>query len=113
MPKLDFNTAIMPTLDLTMMDDDHTEVRVTVPTEGLVEELQAAGAQLQGIMEKQDAAGIQAVYNLAARLMSCNREGLQMTADDLRGKYRLNLEALLLFFSAYMDFISEINNAKN
>jgi len=113
MAKLNFNTITLPTLDLVMMDDAQTEIRVCSPTEGLVEELQAAGPKLQAIMDKKDAAGIRAVYDLAASLMSCNREGIVVTADDLRGKYRMNLESLLIFFNYYMDYIGEINCAKN
>ena len=42
-----------------------------------------------------------------------NQQGLQVTAEDLRGKYRLNLEALIVFYNAYMDFIGEVTHAKN
>ena len=36
-----------------------------------------------------------------------------MTVDDLRGKYRMNLDSLIVFFSAYVEFVEELTKAKN
>ena len=36
-----------------------------------------------------------------------------MTVDDLRGKYRMNLDSLIVFFSGYVEFIEELTKAKN
>lgn len=110
---LDFNTIIRPTLPLVMRDENHTEITVTAPTEALVEELQDIGPELGKILGDNSPQSIEAVYSLAARLISCNRNGLQVTAEDLRGKYKLNLEAMLIFYNVYLDFINEIKNAKN
>ena len=118
MAKLNFNTIRRPVLELTMMDEAKTDITVTTPNEGLVEELEATLPELKAVLAPGDSGAIDAAYDLAARLISCNKENLQVTADDLRGKYwpkdrRANMENLVFFFSAYMDFISEINNAKN
>lgn len=114
MPKtLDFNTIAPPTLPLIMRDERRTEILVSVPSEGLVEDLQAMAPELTKILEANDTESIKAVYSLAAKLISCNRSGLQVTAEDLRDKYKLNLETLIVFYSVYLDFINEITNAKN
>lgn len=118
MAKLDFNQINRPVLELTMMDKERTVITVTTPTEGLVEELQTTLPELQKIFAPGDQGTVDAAYDLASRLISCNKQGLQVSADDLRSKYwpadRLtNLENLVFFFSAYTDFIEEINNAKN
>lgn len=110
---LDFNALEMPKLPLVMSDADRTNIVVTVPPEGLVEELTAAGPKLRTIVESGDRAGMQACYNLAARLMSCNLSGLNVTAEDLRGKFGLDIYGLMFFFNAYTEFIREIQNAKN
>ena len=110
---LDFNIINPPTLPLIMRDERRTEIIVSTPTEQLVEELQALAPELTKILNVGDADSIQAVYGLAAKLISCNRSGLQVTAEDLRDKYKLNLEALVVFYSVYLDFINEIINAKN
>lgn len=118
MAKLDFNKINRPVLELTMMDEEHTVITVTTPTEGLVEELQETLPELQKILAPGDQGTVEAAYDLAARLISCNKQGLQVSADDLRSKYwpadRLaNMENMVVFFSVYMDFVEELNNAKN
>ena len=110
---LDFNALKLPKFPLVMGDKEKTSIIVTAPSEGLVEELQAAGPELQKIMESNDADGIRACYDLAARLISCNQSGLQVTAEDLRVKYAIDLYGLIFFFNAYTDFIYEIQSAKN
>ena len=110
---LDFNILTAPTLPLVMRDDRRTEIIVSTPSEGLVEELQSMAPELTEILDAGNTDSINSVYGLAAKLISCNRSGLQVTAEDLRDKYRLNLEALVVFFSVYLDFLNEITNAKN
>lgn len=110
---LDFNALKMPKLPLVMSDADRTKITVTAPPEGLVEELAAAGPELKRTVESGDAEGVRACYDLAARLMSCNLSGLTVTAEELRGKYGLDIYGLMFFFNAYTDFINEIQNAKN
>ncbi len=113
MNRLDFNALTAPTLPLVMCDAEKTELVVTTPTEGLVEELQALAPELTKVLGADNADSIEAVYSLAAKLISCNRAGLQVTADDLRNKYKLNLEALIVFYNVYLSFVNEITNAKN
>lgn len=110
---LDFNTVNRPTLRLIMQDDDRTCIDVSTPTEALVEELQAIAPELKSIMQAQDDASLTAVYDLAARLMKCNRNGVIVSTEELRGKYRMDLESLIIFYGAYVDFIEEITSAKN
>ena len=114
MPKtINFNNINRPYLRLIMQDDAQTTIDVTTPTEALVEELTAAAPELEGVLETMDANSIRAVYDLAARLISCNLMGLPVTVDDLRGKYRMNLDSLIVFFSAYVECVEELTNAKN
>lgn len=110
---LDFNALVPPTLPLVMRDEAKTQIDVVAPTEGLVEELQAVAPIMESALASKEAEAVPAIYDLAARLISCNRQGQQVTAEDLRGKYKLNLEALIFFYNAYIDFIAEIPNAKN
>lgn len=110
---LDFNSIEPKVLELVMRDDARSHIYVSTPTEGLVEELQTLAPKLSAVLNDKDNMCVADIYDLAARLISCNRTGLQVTAEDLRDKYRMNLEALLVFFGAYMDFINEITNEKN
>jgi len=110
---LDFNKIHRPHLLLVMPDKDRTKIKVSTPTEGLIEELQASLPEFEAVLKEGDAETIKAVYDLAARLINCNQSAVHVTAEDLAGKYGLNLEFLVEFFSAYIDFIGEITAAKN
>lgn len=113
MKTLDFNSLEPKVLELIMKDDAHTVIQVSTPTEGLVEELQKVAPKLNAAIKDKNSMNVEAVYDLAARLISCNLAGLQVTKEDLRDKYHLNLEGLLIFFGAYIDFINEVTNVKN
>lgn len=110
---LDLNTATLPTLELTLQDEAKTCVHVTLPTEGLINELEALSPELQPIMTRGDKEGIEAIYDLAAKLISCNLEDKALTGKELREVYRMKLESAVVFYSVYLDFINEIIDAKN
>lgn len=110
---LDFNNLQRPVLELVMPDEAKTVIKVSTPREALIEELQASLPDLEPKLAAGDAEAIALCYDLAARLINCNRSFITVTAEELRGKYNLDLEGLLMFFQAYIDFISEITNAKN
>lgn len=110
---LDFNTVKLPTLSLVMLDADHTRIDVRVPTTALVKKLEALAPELEATLSAGDATAVQRAYELAADLMSCNTQGLQVTGQDLQGKYGLGIDHLVVFFTQFVEFISEINTAKN
>lgn len=110
---LDFNSVQRPTLELTMKDDARTVIRVSMPKEALIERLSAGLSELREIVAQQDGESIRALFELAADLISCNRNFVTVTAEDLRDKYHMDFEDLTIFFSAYLDFVNEIQNAKN
>ena len=110
---LDLNSVKRPTLDLTLQDEGRTKVRISMPSEGLMQELQNMAPEMVDIMKTGDKDGVLAIYDLAARLISCNRDFLTITAEELRSKYRMDLESALIFFSAYLDFIEAIIKEKN
>ena len=111
--ELNFNSLERPHLKLTMRDADHTVLRVTTPTEELVEKLTACAGELQEVLERKDEDATRAAWDLLADFLSYNMEGIKVTADDLRGKYGLYLEDAILLMKTYMDFITDITNAKN
>ena len=110
---LDFNALQRPTLELVMPDENKTKIRLVCPTESLIERLEAGMKEMTEVFKKKDSTAIAACFELAAALFNCNDNGLQVTAEDLRDKYHLGFEALVVFFSTYVDFIDEIKNAKN
>lgn len=118
MAKLNFNNLVAPVLELEMADEAHTLITVTTPSEGLVEELEDMVPQAATIFSEDNPDMLDACYDLAARVMSCNKEGINVTVEDLKTKYWpadrvANQVHLLTFFKAYLDFVDEIKSAKN
>lgn len=110
---LDFNSYRRPTLLLRMKDELQTKLHVTTPTVELVEELKANLSELKTVLTGNDAEASAAVYELAAKLMNCNLDGVTITAEELAIKYEMNLEDMTMFFTVYMEFLEEIKSAKN
>lgn len=110
---LNFRNFAQPTLPLTMNDAEGTPITVTAPTVELVELLQANQAEITAALSQGDESTISEIWTLAARLISCNREGRQVTAEDLKGRYGISYAMLLVFFKSYMAFINEIEHEKN
>lgn len=110
---LDFNTLKKPALTLVMQDEAKTRIAVTCPSTDLVEELQSSLPELEPVLRSGDKDGIAAAYDLTARLINCNRSFVKVTGKELRVKYGMDLDDLIIFFSAYVDFIASINNEKN
>lgn len=114
MPKIiDFNSYRRPELVLVMKDKKGTTLHVTSPTEQLVEEFRANLSELQRVLTGQDEDASRLVYLLAAKLINCNLDGIVTTGEELAKKYSMNLEDMAIFFTAYAEFIDEIQNAKN
>lgn len=110
---LNFRKFAQPTLNITMNDAEETLFTLTAPTVELVERLEANQDALIETFTKGDRESLEEIWNLAAALISCNREGRQVTAEDLKRRYRLSYQMLFAFLTAYGEFIEEIENAKN
>lgn len=113
MKKLDFNSLKKPALELTMKDEARTVLHVTAPKTETLERLSRTLPELKDIINSNDMRGINAIYDLAAELISINEEGKQTAGEQIRAEFGLDLGDLLVFFNAYLDFINEIKSAKN
>lgn len=109
---LDLNNVQQYFMDLTLQDAARTVVRLDIPQEALVSELQSMGPELEKV-KNGDQNSVNIIYDLAARLISCNLDYFRVTGQELREKYGMNLYSAIAFFSAYMAFISELANQKN
>lgn len=111
---LDFNSIERPTLDVTMKDEARTVVRVSAPTEGLVERLEALKPTIAKMKKNSSSAVLfNQVFDFFAKILSNNEDRLEITAEDIRDKYKLTLVDFFIFYSAYMAFIEDIKTAKN
>ena len=109
---LDLNTVQSSILDITLQDKDRTVVHLDVPSEELVRELEALVPELDKL-KKGDRAAVNETYEVAAKLINCNQDYFQVTAQELRTTYRMNLLSAINFLSAYFDCIEALANQKN
>ena len=54
-----------------------------------------------------------AIYDLAARLLSNNRQGVYISAAQLPTRYQVADDQLITFFEAYADFVGKLAGSKN
>lgn len=113
MKMLDFNAIQQPTWPLKLKDDAQTIVNLSAPTVELVDRLTAATPALKEAAQTKDGGTIRAVYELVADLLNCNDDGFTFTAEELRDKYKMTLLDVFRFVSGYMEFIKEMQDAKN
>jgi hypothetical protein len=113
MKGLNFRQFAQPTLPINMNDAEETLFTLTAPTVELVERLEANKDTLISTFKRGDRESLEEIWNLAADLISCNREGRQVTAAELKGRYGMTYQMLFMFLTAYFEFIGEIKEAKN
>ena len=110
---LDFNDIEVQTLDIVLRDEARTKVHLRYPTEGLVQELTHISPQMHKVLETGDAESLNLTYDLVARIINCNRDGIKVTGEELRTKYGMDFEMIIIFCTNYLDFLKETTNAKN
>ena len=110
---LNFRHFAQPTLPLAMNDANETPFTLIAPSVELVERLEANQETIVATFQKGDRESLDAIWDLAASLISCNRECRQVTADELKGRYGMSYTMLFAFLTAYGEFIAEIESAKN
>lgn len=113
MSTVDFNRHRPPFLEVPLFDRDETVLQVTPPTVELQEELRASAGDFRALLAGGDDEKRAALWDLAARLMSVNRNMTKITPELLRKKYKLVEDDLVVFFQDYAAFVSRIENAKN
>lgn len=113
MNMLDFNSIQHPTWQVCLKDTAKTVVNLTAPSVELVDRLLATAPELQEVAKNKDGNAIRATYQLIADLMSCNDDGFTFTAEELRDKYKMTLLDVFQFSAGYMEFIKELQDAKN
>lgn len=113
MKKLDLNALQRPTLDLTLRDENHTEVHMTLPSTKLIERLLAIAPELSEVAKKGDEQAAKALYEFMADLISNNTDGLTFSAEELRDVYGVQIDDMFFIVPAYLEFVREVQSAKN
>lgn len=114
MKNLDLNALHQqPTMSLTLRDKNKTVLHLKMATVATIERIQNILSDVQEMKDKDIMKCINMMYDLTADLLSCNREGITLTAESLKTKYRIDTDDMLVIFNAYLEFVSEVKSAKN
>ena len=110
---LDFNKFEQPSLPIVMKDENRTKFTVIAPSVELIHKLEANREAIDEALKNGGDDSIEKCWELAAELISCNEEGRQVTAEELKEKYCMTYVMLFAFFKVYGELVDEIESAKN
>lgn len=107
---LNFNKVKKNYLPVTFADENETTIFVGTPTKAIMDDLSILQASIDEI-DEDGAAETGELYEACAKIMSRNKTGAKITREFLETVF--DFEDIVIFFHAYMDFISEVINSKN
>lgn len=110
---LNFRNFEQPSFPLYMNDAEETLFTVTSPTVALVERIEANQDEIVDTLRKGDRESLDEMWQLAADLISCNREHRPVTVAELKGRYGMTYPMFVAFWLYYMEFLNEIKQEKN
>lgn len=109
---LNFNNVKKQYLTVTLADEKKTLLMIGTPTKAIMDNLTDLQSTLETLSEDNtNAEAIADLYDVCAKVMSRNKGGIEITTDYLENLF--DIEDVILFFNAYMDFIAEVANEKN
>lgn len=109
---LNFNKVQKSYLPVTLADEKETTILVGTPTKAIMDDLIVLQSTIDEIGEdgtNETATG--ELFEACAKIMSRNKGGVKITREYLESVF--DFEDIMIFFHAYMDFISEVVNQKN
>lgn len=112
MKSLNFNNVKKTYLTVTLTDENNTTIMIGTPTKAIMDDLVLLQSGLETISE--DDANVDAtdeLYSACAKVMSRNKGGIKISKEFLEEIF--DFEDIMIFFNAYMDFITEVTSGKN
>jgi hypothetical protein len=98
----DFNKVRPKTMNVTLSDKEKTTLILLTPNKRLMDEVEAFR---DGFADAEEEEVTDALYELTAKLMSRNKQGIEITSDLLKELYPEE-DYILAFLGAYNEFIS-------
>lgn len=109
---LNFNNVKKKYLTVTLADEKNTTLMIGTPTKAIMDDLIVLKSSIETIEEDAaDTAATDDLYTACAKIMSRNKGGVKISKEYLAEIF--DFEDIMIFFSAYMDFISEVTSEKN
>lgn len=107
---LDFTKRKKEYLTVKLDDPKKTVLMIGTPTKSILEDFMYLNAKVE---EEGGASGelVDDLYEICAKIMSFNKGGLKITSDYLSEFF--DIEDIMVFFNAYMDYMNTLTNSKN
>ena len=105
----DFNKIKPKTMTVTLSDEKKTSLMVMMPDKRLKDELTFI---YEDIKDSDEDEVSEALYELTSKIMSRNKQGIEITSEALKELYP-DVNYIMAFLSAYVEFIDEMANSKN
>ena len=105
----DFNKIKPKTMTVTLSDEKKTSLTVMMPDKRLKDELTFI---YEDIKDSDEDEVSEALYELTSKIMSRNKQGIEITSEKLKELYP-DVNYIMAFLKAYVEFIDEMANSKN
>lgn len=105
----DFNKIKPKTMAVTLSDEKKTSLMVMTPDKRLKDELTFIYEDIKDSDEDEIS---EALYELTSKIMSRNKQGIEITSEKLKELYP-DVNYIMAFLNAYVEFIDEMANSKN
>ena len=105
----DFNKIKPKTMTVTLSDEKKTTILVMTPDKKLRDQLVALYENIEDAEEDEIQ---EALYEVTAKVMSRNKQGIEITAEKHKELYE-DVDYVMAFLDAYSEFVGELTNSKN
>lgn len=106
----DFNKLKEKTMTVVLSDEEKTTLIIKTPNKALYESIESLENDIKNSEDDEEIED--ALYNLSAKVMSHNKNKIEITPEKLKGLYE-DIDYLVAFLREYTDFIGEYRNATN
>ena len=107
---LDFSAIQKKYLTVKLADEKKTTIMIGTPDKKTMEEFLAIQSSLTSSEIESNDEKMDCLYSICARLMSRNKAGIKIAKKTIEDTF--DFEDIMIFFSAYMNFISEVMKTK-
>ncbi len=109
---LNFNNVKKQFFTVTLADEKNTTLMIGTPTKAIMDDLTLLQKSMESVNDdNSNNEATDDLYNACARVMSRNKAGVKITKEFLSEIF--DFEDIILFFTAYMEFIDEVIASKN
>jgi len=109
---LNFNMMKKKYLTVTLPGEKEKVLMIGLPTKGIMTSLLTLQSSLEMLGEDEtDIDAMDMLYESCAKIMSRNKMGIPVDKETL--EEALDIEDIIVFFDAYMEFVVEATNQKN